>query len=46
MAEKALTAMVWEAYVQGVLTRSVDDLVQWHERHLQEPGPAAVRGDR
>ena len=28
MAEKALTAVVQEAYVQGVSTRSVDDLVQ------------------
>jgi putative transposase len=28
MAEKALIAMVQEAYVQGVSTRSVDDLVQ------------------
>jgi len=28
MAEKALTALVQEAYVQGVSTRSVDDLVQ------------------
>jgi transposase-like protein len=28
MAEKALTAAVQEAYVQGVSTRSVDDLVQ------------------
>ncbi len=28
MAEKALTAVIQEAYVQGVLTRSVDDLVQ------------------
>ncbi len=28
MAEKALTAVVQEAYVQGVPTRSVDDLVQ------------------
>jgi putative transposase len=27
-AEKALTAVVQEAYVQGVSTRSVDDLVQ------------------
>ena len=26
MAEKALTAVVQEAYVQGVSTRSVDDL--------------------
>ena len=28
MAEKALTAVVREAYIQGVSTRSVDDLVQ------------------
>jgi len=28
MAKKALTAVVQEAYVQGVSTRSVDDLVQ------------------
>jgi putative transposase len=28
MAEKALTAVVQEAYVQRVSTRSVDDLVQ------------------
>src|SRR5579864_5756410 len=28
MAEKALTAVVQEAYVQGVSTRAVDDLVQ------------------
>jgi transposase-like protein len=28
MAEKALTAVGQEAYVQGVSTRSVDDLVQ------------------
>lgn len=28
MAEKALTAVVQEAYVQGISTRSVDDLVQ------------------
>ena len=28
MAEKALTAVVQEAYIKGVLTRSVDDLVQ------------------
>lgn len=28
MTEKALTAVVQEAYVQGVSTRSVDDLVQ------------------
>ena len=28
VAEKALTAVIQEAYVQGVSTRSVDDLVQ------------------
>src|SRR3954467_1250710 len=28
MAEKALTAVIQEAYVQGVSTRSVDDLVR------------------
>jgi len=28
MAEKALTAVIQEAYVQGISTRSVDDLVQ------------------
>jgi putative transposase len=28
MAEKALTAVIQEAYIQGVLTRSVDDLVK------------------
>ena len=28
MAEKALTAVIQEAYVQGVSTRSVDDLVK------------------
>src|SRR5665213_1895254 len=28
MAEKALTAVVQEAYIQGVSTRSVDDLVR------------------
>ena len=48
MAEKALTAVIQEAYVQGVSTRSVDDLVKamGDERHLQEPGQPAVRGDR
>jgi putative transposase len=28
MAKKALTAVIQEAYIQGVSTRSVDDLVQ------------------
>ena len=35
MAEKALTAVVQEAYVQVVSTRSVDDLVQAMGRKLQ-----------
>jgi hypothetical protein len=48
MAEKALTAVIQEAYIQGISTRSVDDLVKahGHERRLQEPGQPAVRGDR
>src|SRR5437762_8573174 len=48
LAEKALTAVVQEAYVHGVSTRSVDDLVKamGHERHLQKPGEPAVRGNR
>ncbi|MGO8264168.1 transposase, partial [Rhizobium ruizarguesonis] len=28
MAEKALTAVIKEAYIQGISTRSVDDLVK------------------
>jgi transposase-like protein len=28
MAEKALTAVIQEAYIQGVSTRAVDDLVK------------------
>ena len=28
MAEKALTAVIQEAYIQDILTRSVDDLVK------------------
>ena len=28
MAEQALTAVIQEAYVQGITTRSVDDLVK------------------
>jgi Transposase, Mutator family len=48
MAEKALTAVIQEAYIQGVSTRSVDDHGQGHgdERRLQKPGVAALRGDR
>src|SRR3954466_9233988 len=48
MAEKALTAVIQEAYVQGISTRSVDDLVKAlrDERHLEEPGEPALRRDR
>ena len=28
MAEKALTAVIQEAYIQGISTRSMDDLVK------------------
>jgi transposase-like protein len=35
MAEKALTAVIQEAYIQGVSTRSVDDLVK-----APRPAPA------
>ena len=47
-AEKALVAVVQEAYVRGVSTRSVDELVRamGNDRHLQESGVASVRGDR
>ena len=48
MAEKALTAVIQEAYIQGISTRSVDDLgaVHGHGRHQQEPGFPPVRRDR
>ena len=44
-AERALVAVVQEAYVQGVSTRRVDDLVQalGLTGHQQEPGLAALR---
>ena len=46
MAEKA-PAVIQEAYIQGVSTRSVDDLVQaMGVGRLQEPGLQAVRRDR
>lgn len=32
MAEKALTAVIQEAYVHGIFTLSVDDLVKHHRR--------------
>jgi transposase-like protein len=48
LAEKALTAVVQEAYVQGISTRSVDDLVRamGMEGNLQEPSLAPVWRDR
>src|SRR5512132_1105009 len=55
VAEKALTAVIQEAYIEGVSMRSVDDLVKAlgmsgisksHERHFQEPSLASVRRDR
>lgn len=48
MAEKALIAVVQEAYVQGVSTRSGgrSGAGLGHDRHLQEPGEPAVRRDR
>jgi hypothetical protein len=45
-AEKALTAVIQEAYVHGVSTRSVDDLGDGGRRRLQEPGQPSGRGDR
>ena len=50
MAEKALTAVIQEAYIQGVSTRSVDDLVQamgeagQGPRHAQHGGVASGGG--
>ena len=48
LAEKALTAVIQEAYIQGISTRSVDDLVQAMGRHgcVEEPGQPALPGDR
>jgi putative transposase len=48
IAEKALTAVIQEAYVQGISTRSVDELVKalGMTRHLQESGQPTVRRDR
>ena len=53
LAEKALTAVIQEAYIQGISTRSRiksgtgrPGQGDGHERHLQEPGLAALRGDR
>jgi putative transposase len=47
-SDKALIAVIQEAYVHGVSTRSVDELSQVHGArwHLKKPGLAPVRGDR
>ena len=55
LAEKAIAAVVQEAYVQGVSTRSVDDLVRAMgmdgiskspSLRLRRRGQPAMRGDR
>jgi putative transposase len=48
MAEKAFTAVVQEAYIQGISTRSVDDLVKaiGMSGVCKKPGIAVLRGDR
>ena len=48
MSEKALVAVIQEAWIGGVSTRRVDELVQAMGlvRHLQEPGLQAVQGHR
>ena len=48
MAEKALTAVIQEAYIQGISTRSVDDLVKAMGMSgiSKSQVVAAVRGDR
>ncbi len=45
--EKALSAVIQEGYIQGVWTRSVDELVKamGHDWDLEEPSVAVVRGD-
>ncbi len=48
LAEKALTAVIQEAYVQGISTRSVDELVKamGGSGVSKSQVSAAVRGDR
>jgi len=49
MADKALTAVIQEAYIQGISTHALGGRSgqgDGHVRDLQEPGLAAVRGDR
>lgn len=45
-AEKALTAVIQQTYVQGVSVRSIDDLVGANRdgRHQQEPVTSALDG--
>ena len=47
-AEKALVAVIQEAWIAGVSTRRVDELVQAMglSRHLEEPSLQAVQGHR
>ena len=44
MAEKALTAVIQEAYIQGISTRSVDGLAMGMSGISKKPGEPAVRG--
>jgi putative transposase len=47
VAEKALTAVIQEADVQGISTRSVDELEGvGHGRHLEKSGEPPVHGNR
>jgi putative transposase len=46
MAEKALTAVIQEAYIQGISTRAVDDLVKAMGMSGISKSQPAVRGDR
>ena len=49
MAEKVLTAVIREAYIQGVSTRSVDDLVKatgMSGISISKPDVATMRRDR
>ena len=41
-SEKALTAVIQEAYVHGVSTRSVDDLVRRRALRISKPGRACA----
>ena len=47
MGEKALTAVIQEAYIQGVSTRSVDDLVQamGDDEEIQKPVVSRLCGE-